>query len=61
MRFLDLRRSRGGWLDLRGRCKGFRMLWIFVGLKTLGLVASHSPGVIEDRRITMSGFSLTVE
>ena len=61
MRFLDLRRSRGGWLDLRGRCKSFRMLWIFVGLKTFGLVASHSPGVIEDQGITMSGFSLTVE
>ena len=60
MRFSDLKRSRGGWLDLKGRCKDFGMLWIFVGLKTLGLMASHSLGVIEDRGITMFGSGLIV-
>ena len=53
MRFSDLKRNKGGWLDWRGRCKDFGMPWIFVGLKTLDLMVSHSLGVIEDRGITM--------
>ena len=60
MRFSDLKRNGGGWFDLKGRCKVFGMPWIFVGLKTLDLMVSHSLGVIEDRGITMFRFDLTM-
>ena len=59
MRFSDLMRIRDGWLDRRGRCKDFGMPWIFVGSKTLDLMASHSLGVIEDQGTTMFGLDLT--
>ena len=53
--------EKQGWLVRPERqMQGFGMPWIFVGLKTLDLMVSHSLGVIEDRGITMFRFDLTM-
>ena len=55
-------KEKQGWLVRPERqMQGFQDALDFCGFKDLGLVASHSLGVIEDWGITMSGFSLTME